>query len=79
MEQAFNCNPSVVECGLKLKTAKSHMDADKAIRIKYAAKYAQTANYWKYYIGKARPQAPRSPSPKAKTRSPLHPLGERNA
>ena len=33
---------------------KSHMDADKAVRIKYAAKYAQTANYWKYYIGQTK-------------------------
>ena len=37
-----------------LKTMKSHMDADKAVRIKYAAKYAQTANYWKYYIGQTK-------------------------
>ena len=56
VEQAINLyNPSVVECrDLKLKTMKSHMDADKAIRIKYAAKYAQTANYWKYYIGQTK-------------------------
>jgi hypothetical protein len=45
----------VVECrDLKLKTMKSHMDSDKGIRIKYAAKYAQTANYWKYYIGQTK-------------------------
>jgi hypothetical protein len=45
----------VVECrDLKLKTMKRHMDADKAVRIKYAAKYAQTANYWKYYIGQTK-------------------------
>ena len=56
VEQAVNLyNPSVVECrDLKLKTMKSHMDADKAVRIKYAAKYAQTANYWKYYIGQTK-------------------------
>ena len=56
VEQAINLyNPSVVECrDLKLKTMKSHMDADKAVRIKYAAKYAQTANYWKYYIGQTK-------------------------
>lgn len=48
-------NPSVVEVrDLKLKTMKSHMDADDAVRIKYAAKYAQTANYWKYYIGQTK-------------------------
>ena len=45
----------MVDCrDLKLKTMKSHMDADKAVRIKYAAKYAQTANYWKYYIGQTK-------------------------
>ena len=56
VEQAIKLyNPSVVECrDLKLKTMKSHMDADKAVRIKYAAKYAQTANYWKYYIGQTK-------------------------
>ncbi|MCB0762956.1 MAG: S46 family peptidase [Flavobacteriales bacterium] len=30
------------------------MDADPAVRLKYAAKYAQTANYWKYYIGQTK-------------------------
>lgn len=45
-------NPSTVEVrDLKLKTMKEHMDADPAVRLKYAAKYAQTANYWKYFIG----------------------------
>ncbi len=38
----------------KLKVMKKHMDTDPAIRIKYAAKYAQTANYWKYFIGQSR-------------------------
>ena len=56
VEQAINLyNPSVVECrDLKLQTMKRHMDADKGVRIKYAAKYAQTANYWKYYIGQTK-------------------------
>ena len=48
-------NPSVVDVrDLKLKTMKSHMDADPAVRIQYAANYAQTANYWKYYIGQSK-------------------------
>ena len=48
-------NPSVVEVrDLKLRTMKEHMDADLAVRIQYAAKYAQTANYWKYYIGQSK-------------------------
>ena len=56
IEQALNLhNPSVVDVrDLKLKTMKKHMDADLAVRIKYAAKYAQTANYWKYYIGQSK-------------------------
>lgn len=48
-------NPAVVDIrDLKLKTMKSHMDMDKGVRIQYAAKYAQTANYWKYYIGQSK-------------------------
>ena len=48
-------NPTVVEIrDLKLKTMKSHMDADDQVRLEYAAKYAQVANYWKYYIGQTK-------------------------
>jgi hypothetical protein len=56
IEQALDLhNPSVVEVrDLKLKTMKKHMDADLGVRIQYAAKYAQTANYWKYYIGQSK-------------------------
>ena len=56
IEQALALNnPSVVDVrDLKLKTMKSHMDEDLGVRIKYAAKYAQTANYWKYYIGQSK-------------------------
>ncbi len=56
IEQALDLyNPSVVEVrDMKLKTMKKHMDADPAVRIQYAAKYAQTANYWKYYIGQSK-------------------------
>jgi len=47
--------PTIVSIrDVKLKTLKKHMNSDKAIRIKYAAKYAQTANYWKYFIGQSR-------------------------
>ena len=38
----------------KLKIMKEDMQADPAIRIKYASKYARTANYWKYYIGQTK-------------------------
>ncbi len=56
VEQAINIyNPSVVEVrDLKLKTMKTHMDANLGVRIKYASKYASTANYWKYYIGQTK-------------------------
>ncbi|MGV9014065.1 MAG: S46 family peptidase [Flavobacteriales bacterium] len=37
--------------GAKLEAMKEHMDADDTTRIKYASKYAQIANYWKYFIG----------------------------
>jgi hypothetical protein len=56
IEQALALyNPSVVDVrDLKLKTMKEHMDEDLGVRIQYAAKYAQTANYWKYYIGQSK-------------------------
>ncbi|NQX92840.1 MAG: S46 family peptidase, partial [Flavobacteriales bacterium] len=56
VEQAINLyNPTVVEIrDLKLKTMKKHMDEDLSVRIKYASKYASTANYWKYYIGQTK-------------------------
>jgi hypothetical protein len=48
-------NPSVVEIrDMKLKTQKMHMDADPKVRLQYAAKYAGTANYWKYFIGQSK-------------------------
>jgi len=44
--------PSVVKIRtVKLAKMKEDMDADATVRLQYAAKYAQTANYWKYYIG----------------------------
>ncbi len=35
----------------KLQIMKSYMDKDVAVRLKYSSKYAQVANYWKYFIG----------------------------
>lgn len=35
----------------KLEIMKSYMDQDVAVRLKYSSKYAQVANYWKYFIG----------------------------
>jgi hypothetical protein len=38
----------------KLAVMKVGMDASKRTKIQYAAKYAQTSNYWKYYIGQSK-------------------------
>jgi hypothetical protein len=35
----------------KLDIMKKYMDADKEVRLNYASKHAQVANYWKYFIG----------------------------
>ncbi|PKP03619.1 MAG: serine protease [Bacteroidetes bacterium HGW-Bacteroidetes-6] len=45
-------NPSIVKIrDIKLKIMKKNMDASDEVRLMYASQYAQTANYWKYYIG----------------------------
>jgi hypothetical protein len=45
-------NPTTVDIrDLKLATMRTYMEADDATRILLASNYAQTANYWKYYIG----------------------------
>ena len=47
--------PTIVDIrDLKLNIMKKHMDLDSEVRIQYAAKYAQTANYWKYFIGQSK-------------------------
>jgi len=44
--------PTVVEVrDVKLATMKQNMDKKVSTDIKYSSKYAQTANYWKYYQG----------------------------
>jgi hypothetical protein len=48
-------NPLVVSIrDQKLEIMKSYMDLDPKVRIQYASKYAQTANYWKYFIGQTK-------------------------
>ncbi len=48
-------NPTIVTIrDKKLKVMKEAMDASKEVRIKYATKYARTANYWKYFKGQTR-------------------------
>lgn len=47
--------PAVVKSRrMKLDVMDKHMAADDQVRIQYASIYAQTANYWKYYIGQGK-------------------------
>lgn len=47
--------PSVVKIrDQRLKLLKEDMNSSDEIRIKYASKYAQVSNYWKYFIGQQR-------------------------
>ena len=48
-------NPTIVQIREeKLAIMKAGMDDSKRVKIQYAAKYAQTSNYWKYFIGQSR-------------------------
>jgi hypothetical protein len=48
-------NPAIVKIRTKkLDIMKKDMDASDKVRIQYASKYAQTANYWKYFIGQTK-------------------------
>jgi hypothetical protein len=45
-------NPMVIKIRTKkLEILREDMAADAAVRIKYASKYAGSANYWKFFIG----------------------------
>ena len=48
-------NPTIVQIrDEKLAIIKAGMDASKKTKIQYAAKHAQTSNYWKYFIGQSK-------------------------
>ena len=48
-------NPTIVEIrDEKLAIIKAGMNSSKKIKIQYAAKHAQTSNYWKYFIGQSK-------------------------
>jgi len=48
-------NPMVVKVRTKkLDILRGDMAADPEVRIKYASKYAGSANYWKYFIGQSK-------------------------
>lgn len=53
VEQAITIEqPKIVDVrAKKLEIMKKYMDKDVAVRLKYSSKYAQVANYWKYFIG----------------------------
>jgi outer membrane protein OmpA-like peptidoglycan-associated protein len=53
IEQAIKFEqPKIVEIrAKKLQIMKKYMDQNVGIRLKYSSKYAQVANYWKYFIG----------------------------
>jgi hypothetical protein len=48
-------NPAIVKIRTKkLEILRQDMDANPEVRIKYASKYAGTANYWKFFIGQSK-------------------------
>jgi len=48
-------NPTTVKIrDEKLAIIKAGMNSSKKIKLQYAAKHAQTSNYWKYYIGQSK-------------------------
>ena len=48
-------NPTIVKIREeKLAILREGMDADEAVRLQYATKFAHTANYWKYFIGQTK-------------------------
>jgi len=53
VEQAIKLEqPKIVDIrAKKLQIMKKYMDQNVSIRLKYSSKYAQVANYWKYFIG----------------------------
>jgi len=45
-------SPTIVKLrDIRLKAWKAEMDKDVSLRLKLSSKYAQIANYWKYFIG----------------------------
>ncbi len=53
--QINHFDPNIVRLlGEQLKIWKEDMDADRSVAIKYASKYASTANGWKFYMGEER-------------------------
>tara|TARA_B100000953_G_scaffold47515_1_gene36241 strand:- start:46 stop:1923 length:1878 start_codon:yes stop_codon:yes gene_type:complete len=54
-EAVEQSGPTIVDIrSEKLAIMKEAMDKSSKTKIQYAAKYAQTSNYWKYFIGQGR-------------------------
>lgn len=55
VEQAVSLEqPKIVDVrAKKLEVMKKYMDKDVEVRLNYSSKYAQVANYWKYFIGQS--------------------------
>ena len=48
-------NPTTVKIrDKKLSLIKEYMDADPKVKLEYSAKYAESSNYWKYFIGQTK-------------------------
>jgi hypothetical protein len=48
-------NPAIVKIRTaKLDVMREFMDADPAVRLQYASKFARVANYWKYFQGQTK-------------------------
>jgi hypothetical protein len=56
VEQAITLDqPKTVDIrAKKLEIMKKYMDQDVDVRLNYSSKYAQVANYWKYFIGQTK-------------------------
>lgn len=56
VEQAVNVEqPKRIELrAKKLEIMKKYMNESTEVRLNYASKYAQVANYWKYFIGQSK-------------------------
>ncbi len=54
-EQMEVLNPATIKIRTaKLELMRQDMDVSDKVRIQYASKYAESANYWKYFIGQSK-------------------------
>jgi len=54
-EATETINPAIIKIReKKLEVLSNYMNASKEVKMQYAAKYATTSNYWKYYLGQTK-------------------------